>query len=229
MKRILLSLALILGVTGAVAGVTAAYFSDQAQSTGNTFSVGTMDLKLSDNNETDQDNISASFGGDNLYPGQTLPEQSMTVKNTGTISGNHLDLRVTLTTETNTQLADKLYFPYTPDSYNGLRFGASASLSDSANLANYLRGTTDGDYNFFTADGATDLVGYYSANPQITLRDLVNLGTIRIVPVSNNEGIAALSTAYLYIHPTVDTSLTEQGNSVVATFTWTLHQDASQF
>ena len=47
-KRILISLSVIGAVGAIVIGGTIAYFSDVETSTGNTFSVGTLDLKIRD-------------------------------------------------------------------------------------------------------------------------------------------------------------------------------------
>jgi predicted ribosomally synthesized peptide with SipW-like signal peptide len=73
MKQILSSLIIVAIASMAAVGASFAYFSDVAASSSNTFSTGTMNLKLSDTNETDQDNVTASFGGTNLKPGDTLP------------------------------------------------------------------------------------------------------------------------------------------------------------
>lgn len=45
-KKILMSLAVIVAVIGATMGATAAYFSDTETSTGNTFTAGSIDLKV---------------------------------------------------------------------------------------------------------------------------------------------------------------------------------------
>ena len=46
MKRILLSLGMIVFVGGVVAGATGAFFSDTETSTGNTFAAGEIDLTV---------------------------------------------------------------------------------------------------------------------------------------------------------------------------------------
>ena len=85
MKRIAVSV-MALGLVLALAGAgTFAYFSDTETSTGNTFSAGTLDLTLNENNGQ---NVSFSFS--NLKPG-SQPKVSYKVNNVGTISG-YLDI-----------------------------------------------------------------------------------------------------------------------------------------
>lgn len=76
-------------------GVTRAYFNNQGTSSGNTFSAGTLDLKLSDINEIDQDSVTASWSGSNMVPGGTAVSGTIQFKNSGTIAGNHLEIAAT--------------------------------------------------------------------------------------------------------------------------------------
>ena len=230
MRKIIISLITVLTVGGLVAGATSAYFSDLGNSSDNTYATGSIDLKLSDDDETAQDNIVSSFGGTNLKPGDVLPEQYMIVRNSGTIDANHLDLTVTLPVGDGSALANALVFPYTPDSANGMRFGFTSAAGDSINMLTYLRGTyNDGDYDLQDGDTGASLYGALIGDTEITLQDIVNLGRIRIVPDSNNQGIVAGTEGRLWIHPNVSTSLTVQGETVTANFAWELHQDVSQF
>jgi predicted ribosomally synthesized peptide with SipW-like signal peptide len=83
MKKILVSLMVIALVAGLVGAGLSAYFSDTETSTGNTFSAGTLDLVLSDNDETDQNGVSATWASpSNWAPGQTVTA-TLTLKNTG--------------------------------------------------------------------------------------------------------------------------------------------------
>jgi len=93
-KSIVLGLLSIFAVVGLVGGLTYAYFSDQGTSTGNTFSTGTLILKLTDGNETDQDSVTASFGSSTLVPGTCTGDQTLTLKNTGTVAANHAEVTV---------------------------------------------------------------------------------------------------------------------------------------
>ena len=96
-KRILLSSASALSALSLIVGGTYAFFSDEGTSNDNLFSVSAtaFDLKLSDDTpETDQDAVTASFGGSNMAPGVCLGSQELRAKNTGTIAGNHIELKV---------------------------------------------------------------------------------------------------------------------------------------
>ena len=60
-----------------------AVFTDAAPSSGNTFTTGTLDIDLSDANETEQDAVTASISYSAMAPGDTVTA-SVTVKNNGT-------------------------------------------------------------------------------------------------------------------------------------------------
>lgn len=82
MKRLLLSLSM-LGMTSLLAiGATTAYFSDTEISSGNTFTAGTLDLKVNNG-----DGPVVSFNVSNVAPGYTTGYQVYCLKNTGTIPG----------------------------------------------------------------------------------------------------------------------------------------------
>ncbi len=73
--RILLSLALLLGVIGMQAGGgTLAFFTSTADSTGNTFTAGTVSLKVADTNEAAASSVAGSITASNtsFRPGQTV-------------------------------------------------------------------------------------------------------------------------------------------------------------
>lgn len=91
--RIATSLLSIIATLSIVGGATYAYFSDQGQSLGNTIQTGTLHLRLSDNDETENSSVTASFGG-NLAPGECSSESTLTLKNTGTITADHVRITV---------------------------------------------------------------------------------------------------------------------------------------
>jgi hypothetical protein len=78
-----------------MAGATFAIFSDSGSSNGNVFATGTLELKLTDSTETDQDNVTASFGGFFLPGTCTVFPQTLTIKNTGSIAANSVKIQGT--------------------------------------------------------------------------------------------------------------------------------------
>jgi predicted ribosomally synthesized peptide with SipW-like signal peptide len=87
MKKILISLAII-GVVAAIAvGATVAYFSDTETSIGNTFTAGSLDLKLSNDGQTYTDGVAATLTFSNMAPGSETGLANIYYKNAGTVSG----------------------------------------------------------------------------------------------------------------------------------------------
>lgn len=234
--KIFKSLFVVVAMAAIAAGSTGAYFSSEVTSPGNTFATGTMAIDVNDDNPT----TAAVFNATNLAPGQVIPEQTFVVHNTGSLNGNHLDLEVTLSG--NTALAQSIVF--SDSGSNGLRFGADQTGPGSVRLD--VPGWTAGDpeYGIRTGTNPTDYIfGPNAVAPlvtgagngmdrdgdgKVTLADLA-AGKVRIIPGTVSAGITAGTTATLWMNAMVDPALTVQGQSVSATFTWTLHQDASQY
>lgn len=87
MKKILISLAII-GIVAAIGvGATVAYFSDTETSTGNTFTAGSLDLKLSNNGTTYTDGVAATLTLSDMGPGSETAATNVYYKNIGTVSG----------------------------------------------------------------------------------------------------------------------------------------------
>jgi len=91
-KTLFLILAVILA-TGMIGGVFA-YFTDVETSTGNVFTAGTLDLKISDYNESPpRDGVSITWSMTNMIPGVSFTgPQHITLINTGSIPGNHVEI-----------------------------------------------------------------------------------------------------------------------------------------
>ena len=64
---------------------TLAVFTDTSPSSANTFTTGTLDLKLSDNNETDLDSVSTSVTFSNMAPGDTVTDR-IVPQNSGSLA-----------------------------------------------------------------------------------------------------------------------------------------------
>jgi len=80
MKKILLSVAIIGAVAAIVVGATTAYFSDTETSTGNTFTAGTIDIAVDDQNPWSQ---SVPFVLADMKPSQ-VDYTNFAIKNVGT-------------------------------------------------------------------------------------------------------------------------------------------------
>ncbi len=95
MKRILVSLSIIGMVTAIAIGGTIAYFSDVETSAGNTFTAGTLDLKIIDWNELVWgDGVTATWEAINMKPGDEFlfPMECVGLGRAGSITPNHLEI-----------------------------------------------------------------------------------------------------------------------------------------
>lgn len=86
MKKILLSLAIISAVSYFSFYLTRAYFTDKKISTGNKFTVGTLNLQVGDN----QSNQVESFSISDLGTGEIKGQKIWKIKNTGSLPGEFL-------------------------------------------------------------------------------------------------------------------------------------------
>ena len=95
MRRTLTAIVLI-GIVVILAGAgTYAYFSSTKTSTGNTFTAGTLDLKLIDWNElTWRDGVTATWTATNMAPGDTFPfdVEFVGLGRTGTVTPSSLEI-----------------------------------------------------------------------------------------------------------------------------------------
>lgn len=106
-RSILLSILSIFAVVALVGGLTFAFFSSEATSTGNIFGSGTLTMLLDDNNEsTPAATITASFGG-TLAPGGTT-SGFVSMHNGGSIDMAEVNLKGVETITSSPDLANKL-------------------------------------------------------------------------------------------------------------------------
>lgn len=198
-SRILLSLASIAAAGALVIGATFAFFSDSGTSSGNVFATGTLDLKLSDATpETDQDNVTASFGSGTLVPGSCTGDQTLTLKNTGTIAANHAEVRLTsnVVTDAGSNASPDI------DSFlriNKLEYDTVSKISQ----------VTDLNTNTFI--DLNDWAATPAALDDLALTDL-NTGHTLVMDVCLDSSAGN----------------TLQGDSVISTFTVDLNQNVSQ-
>ena len=91
-KSIFLSILSIFIVTAGVGGLALAYFSDVGTSTANTFSTGSLNLVLSNNATTFTEDVTATWGDTDMLPNEFTPVGTLTLKNTGSVAGDHVDV-----------------------------------------------------------------------------------------------------------------------------------------
>lgn len=94
----MLSLATILIASLFAGAGTFAYFSDEATSTGNTFTAGTLDLKIKDGGSYWADGVGVEWSLSDMKPGDTV-YGSIDLKNYGTIAADHLEITCSYTIE----------------------------------------------------------------------------------------------------------------------------------
>lgn len=94
MLNIIKSLMMIAIVATIAVGSTKAVWSDSGQSTGNTFQAGTLDLKLSDDDETNLDTVALTWAGDDMLPGGSGVSATLNLKNVGSPAADHVHFSV---------------------------------------------------------------------------------------------------------------------------------------
>jgi predicted ribosomally synthesized peptide with SipW-like signal peptide len=90
---------LIVGLVAALAAAGLyAYFSDTETSSGNTFTAGTLDLKMQVDTVWGDDGVAyARWSGSNMAPGDILGSATIRLKEFGTILADHLEISCSYT------------------------------------------------------------------------------------------------------------------------------------
>jgi predicted ribosomally synthesized peptide with SipW-like signal peptide len=212
-KKILgLAIAIVL-IIGAVAGATWAYFSDTEDTSDNVFTAGTLQLKLSDNDETDQDGVTASWYNTNMAPGDSCSGW-VKLKNSGTLAADHVEISFANTvndvvypnpSENDDDISDSLIV-------TGMTYGTT----------NFLEQTTPGTFDNTYIEAADsnndDIITLYELNG-VTIDDLTE------VPSANGTDFVEFDMTVQLDPATGDGN---QGDSVTTVITFTLNQDVSQ-
>ncbi|MBU3978303.1 M73 family metallopeptidase [Patescibacteria group bacterium] len=202
-KKILASAISILTALSMMGAATFAYFSDTGTSSNNTFSTGTLDLKLSDEAvnggtlETDQNSVTSSFGSGSLVPGSCTGNQTLTLKNTGTVPANHAEVHLANVVTDNGTAAN-------PDIDKFLRI--NLLTYDTSDIISQIANSNSTSF--------IDLADWAASATALDNLALANLGTDHLLVMD----VCLDSTA----------GDTLQGDSVVSTFTVDLNQDSSQ-
>jgi predicted ribosomally synthesized peptide with SipW-like signal peptide len=206
--RILTSGMTILAVVAAVSGMTYAFFSDSGTSSANVFGTGTFDLKLSDDNEANAENVTATWNNTSLVPGGTPVDATLKLKNSGTVDGNNVHVALANTNSDTTHPMDK-FMKITTLEYD-----------------------SNGDGDFLDAgENILPLITESNANGFADLADWAALVGSHSIPGSIKLDLTDHSVDHkLHMVVGLDSSATndQQGDTVTSLFTATLHQDASQ-
>jgi spore coat-associated protein N len=220
-KKILLSILAIIVALGVIGGAFA-YFQDTETSSGNTFTAGTMDLKLTDNNETTPvDGVHVTWSMTNMAPGITGSGlYGVTLYNTGTIEADHVEISFSH------EIID------TPDVESDTN---PSSLP--GDLARWIQINTmgyDGLVDDFTVLFAGNM-GLYDSNGNgfFDLEDLtMSPWSDEGGPLDNlpPPGANSSYTRSLQMNLKFNAGATDdiQGDTLITTVTFTLNQDADQ-
>jgi spore coat-associated protein N len=211
MKKLIWSILTVMLVIGLAGGGAAAYFLDTETSTGNSFTAGTLDLKLTDINVMIQDGVSATWTMTNMAPGasETFPQFVM-LSNSGSLAGNHVEIA------------------FSNDIDEGIHVESETSSANTpAQMAQWLEitGMTYKSVNFFTT------VGHILVNTNgtafIDLDDLANPANASALDnlAVPNGGMTAL---FMDVKFNAGAGNDFQGDTLNTTVTFTLNQDTSQ-
>ena len=204
----MLSIGMVLLLAGAG---TFAYFNDTETTSGNTLTAGTLDLKISDDNEGPGDGVSATYIMSDMEPGVTTVTNTLSVYNSGNIDGNHVEISFSHELDENWVESD-----IDPD-------------SDPGDLAEWIQITS------WTYDGTNFVTSYTDANgngwfdlEDVTMSPYIDVGgplDDLMPPLKNNVGSQSFSMT-LYFRPGATDDI--QGDILTTTITFTLNQDDDQ-
>lgn len=174
MKKIIISLSIIGAVAAIAVGGTIAYFSDTETSTGNTFTAGTLDLKV----DGADDVLPMVWDANNMKPGTVYNAGTVEVLNDGSVSGKVTLMVSNVVSDENGELEPELSYSGT-----GARYGRDlpntevdptgydnntgyGELWDQMNLKFYVDANNNGVMEWNEPviwDGmALDMTSYYS-------------------------------------------------------------------
>lgn len=206
-----LAAALVMGLV--VAG-TWAFFSDTEASSGNTFTAGTLDLKVSDWNEGFGDGVTATWSMSNMTPGVTaVGPFSVLLQNSATIAANHVEVA----------------FSHSIDEASNPVESDTKPNSTSGEMARWIEITS------MTYNGVDLKATYTDANgngffdlEDVTLSPYTDVGgpLDNLLPPPPNSGGTRFFMMALKFNAGATNDI--QGDILTTTVTFTLNQEASQ-
>lgn len=201
------------GTASVIGGAgTWAAFRDDEDSNGNYVQAGTLDLTLSDSDESDSDGVSGEITLQNAAPGDTF-SGDITLKNAGSLEADHVELA----------------FSYQETEANGPNGNneADTAPNSAAGMAEQLEATT----LFYNGTNVRSNLGDANGNGRRDLDDLTrsaNDGALNDLtpPPSANGGTESLVMELKFADDPANNDY--QGDEVTFTITMALHQSASQ-
>ncbi len=177
--------------------ISLAFFADQETSTENRLAAGTLDLKISDDDEAAGDSLTMTWEGSNLRPGQGEVSADLKIKNLGTTPANHIHVKavnvITQGSGPGTDVSDPM----------DANLEVKVLTYDGADIKSYL---TDANGN-----GVRDLDDWEAAgNSGIGTLSLTDLATDHVLSLT--AGLRA------------ETGGTNQGDTIETTFSIIGHQ-----
>ena len=230
MKKIFGLTVAALMVMGLIGGGTWAYFSDPETVTGNILTAGTLDLQLTDDDETDADGVTATWGGALMRPDDTTVGDdtagnvtegtaTLTIGNAGSIDG-YLDLSgFTVVDDENAAVVSEAETDTASD----------GDLGPLLDVWMFWDANGDGDFDnatdvdIYGTTGGTDNDGFAEATP-------VKLDTLHGGSSDDGIAISAASDTYITLYwrwPSSGSDNDAQGDKVTLTFQVDLEQNAA--
>jgi predicted ribosomally synthesized peptide with SipW-like signal peptide len=215
MRKILVSLSIIGAVAAIATGVTIAFFQDTETSTGNTFTAGTLDLKVGDADEGFGNGVSATWVMPNMIPGVTaVGPLSVNLQNSGTIAANHVEISFS-------HSIDEATNPVESDSNPSSTPGEMARWIEIIGMTYNGVNLVSAPYTDANGNGFFDL-------EDVTLPPYTSVGgpLDNLVPPNPNGAGSRTLTMELRFNAGATNDI--QGDILTTTVTFTLNQDSSQ-
>jgi predicted ribosomally synthesized peptide with SipW-like signal peptide len=115
-KKILASMLIIAAASILIGAGTVAYFSDTETSKGNTFTAGTLDLKLSNSSLGPwTDGVTGAWSLSNMMPGNETPTASVFFKNFGSVASSTMEITCSYTVTEETSQTESDTDPHTDE------------------------------------------------------------------------------------------------------------------
>jgi spore coat-associated protein N len=215
-RKLVISIITVILAAGLVGTGALAYFQDTETSTDNTFTAGTLDLRLADQLELDgDDSVTATWTMNNMAPGVTHSGPWYVIlSNTGSISAAHVEISFTNEIDEN----EETYIESETDPDN-----------DTWEMAQWLEVTniTYSGINLLPVLSDENLNGFIDLDDMADPDNAPALDNLLAPPVVPPPGFGFM-VFQMDILFNSGAGNDFQGDTLITTVTFTLNQDASQ-